>query len=129
MSIWNTLEKVAREGLNEVQERIVAFEADGGFKTLNARLQREIREQEARLAELAQRLGPNHRRQVMLWYARLEVPPGSNLQTVRQAYHRLMRRYHPDRFASDRDMEEEATRLSQELTVAYRGLRDHLEDR
>src|SRR6202012_2826457 len=29
-------------------------------------------------------------------YAALEVPPGSDFETIRKAYRRLMRKYHPD---------------------------------
>ena len=38
----------------------------------------------------------------------------------------MMRRYHPDRFTGDPDVERLATRLSQELTVAYEGLLEYL---
>ena len=37
-----------------------------------------------------------------------------------------MRKYHPDRFAARGEGERLATRVSQELTVAYEGLLEHL---
>ena len=61
------------------------------------------------------------------YYANLEVPYGSDLTTVRQSYRRLMRKYHPDNFADDPEKEAMATRLSQELSVAYRQIQSYLE--
>ena len=61
------------------------------------------------------------------YYANLEVPFGSDLKTVRKAYRRLMRKYHPDNFADDPEQEAMATRLSQELSVAYEAIKSYLE--
>lgn len=60
------------------------------------------------------------------YYANLEVPFGSDLQTVRKAYRQLMREYHPDNFADDPQKEKMATQLSQELSVAYEAIQEYL---
>ncbi|MFU8802441.1 MAG: J domain-containing protein [Bradymonadaceae bacterium] len=60
------------------------------------------------------------------YYANLEVPFGSDMETVKAAYRRLMRSYHPDRFAKDPEMEAMATRLSQELAEAYQAVESYL---
>ncbi len=59
-------------------------------------------------------------------YAALEVPYGSDLPTVREAYKRLVKKYHPDRFATDPDKMAVATKLVRELNDAYERLRRHL---
>jgi DnaJ-class molecular chaperone len=51
-------------------------------------------------------------------YRLLELPYGSGRDAVRSAHRRLLRRFHPDRFARDPDGLTDATRLSQEITAA-----------
>ena len=55
-------------------------------------------------------------------YAALEVPPGSDFETVRKSYRRLMRKYHPDLHAGTPDKNRAATDLTQRLTQAYKTL-------
>jgi DnaJ-domain-containing protein 1 len=59
------------------------------------------------------------------YYANLEVEYGADMQTVKKSYRRLMRRYHPDNFSDDPEMEELATELTQELSEAYQKVREH----
>lgn len=59
-------------------------------------------------------------------YAALEVPAGSNLETVKHSYRRLMRKYHPDLNAGSKEKQRAATDLSQRLTEAYKILEKHL---
>lgn len=59
-------------------------------------------------------------------YAALEVPPGSDLETVKRSYRRLMRKYHPDLNAGSAEKQRAATDLSQRLTEAYKTLEKHL---
>jgi DnaJ-domain-containing protein 1 len=56
------------------------------------------------------------------WYATLELEQGADLQQVRRAYRRLMKKYHPDRFANDPEKLEVATAVTRKLTEAYNGL-------
>jgi DnaJ-domain-containing protein 1 len=67
-----------------------------------------------------------HLNHIRTAYARLEVPFGSDLTTVRKAYRRLMFRYHPDRHVTDPECERLATQVSQGLTVSYSLLEKHL---
>ncbi len=60
------------------------------------------------------------------WYANLEVPYGSDLKTVKQAWRMLMKRYHPDLHSRDPKKKEIATELTQKLTEAYQGLEKRL---
>ncbi len=59
-------------------------------------------------------------------YAALEVPAGSDFETVRTSYRRLMRKYHPDLNAGSTERQKAATDLTQRLTDAYKTLEKHL---
>jgi DnaJ-domain-containing protein 1 len=59
-------------------------------------------------------------------YAALEVSPGSDFETVRRSYRRLMRKYHPDLHGGSPDKQRAATDLTQRLTDAYKTLERHL---
>lgn len=56
------------------------------------------------------------------WYGDLELEQGADLQQVRRAYRRLMKQYHPDRFANDPEKLAAATAVARRLTEAYNGL-------
>lgn len=59
-------------------------------------------------------------------YANLDCPPGSDLKTVREAWKRLMKKYHPDRFANEPKKRESATKLTALLNESYQKLETHL---
>ena len=59
-------------------------------------------------------------------YAALEVPAGSDMETVKRSYRRLMRKYHPDLNAGSKEKQRAATDLSQRLSEAYETLEKHL---
>jgi DnaJ-class molecular chaperone len=59
-------------------------------------------------------------------YAALEVPAGSDLETVKRSYRRLMRKYHPDLNAGSSEKQRAATDLTQRLTEAYKTLERQL---
>ncbi|MEQ8273515.1 MAG: DnaJ domain-containing protein [Deltaproteobacteria bacterium] len=60
------------------------------------------------------------------YYANLELPIGASAAEVKAAYRRLMRRYHPDRHATDPARTQVANELAQELRKAYEGLLEYL---
>lgn len=55
----------------------------------------------------------------------LEIVECRDEQQLRQAYRRLLKRYHPDRFASDGPRHAHATEVTRRLTLAYRTIRDY----
>src|SRR5215471_3218288 len=59
-------------------------------------------------------------------YAALEVPPGSDFETVRKSYRRLMRKYHPDLHTGSPERQRAANDLTQRLTDAYKQLEKQL---
>jgi DnaJ-domain-containing protein 1 len=58
-------------------------------------------------------------------YAALEVQPGSDFETIRKSYRRLMRKYHPDLHRSSPEAQRAATDLAQRLTESYKLLEKH----
>jgi DnaJ-domain-containing protein 1 len=59
-------------------------------------------------------------------YAALEVPAGSDFETVRKAYRRLMRKYHPDLHTGSAEKQRAANDLASRLTEAYKLLEKQL---
>ncbi len=60
------------------------------------------------------------------YYANLEVPYGSDLETVRKAWKELLRKYHPDLHSQDPDKQRLSNELVQEINSAYRELEKRL---
>ena len=61
------------------------------------------------------------------YYANLEIPYGSDLETATAAWKRLMKKYHPDRHSSDPQKQKVANELVQELNRAYDYIKNYLE--
>lgn len=135
------LMRMVRSNLNEMLDRVKSFEDRGGIKSvledvLAGREPDALREDEV---ELEGDLGAEERnytpprsedeKTIEDYYANLEVPFGADKETVKESYRRLMKRYHPDRFSDNPEMQELATELSQELTRAYRQVVDYLDKR
>jgi len=71
---------------------------------------------------------PQHK-QLLSYYANLELNPGAGADEVKRAYRDLMRRYHPDKHADDAEKYRAATDLARSLTEAYQALLAHLEQK
>lgn len=121
MSLKDRIQRAMRANLNEVLDKVSEFESEGGFRKF--------------VDPLADELGfdttppPQSKgeKTIKEYYANLEVPMGSDLETVKDSYRRLMRKYHPDRHSHDPEMEELATELSQELTRAYQAVESYIQ--
>ena len=61
------------------------------------------------------------------YYANLELPYGTGLDTVRLTWRRLVKKYHPDLHSADEQKKRTATELVQGLKRAYEELARHLE--
>lgn len=59
-------------------------------------------------------------------YRVLGAPVGSDLNTVRSCWRRLVRENHPDRFPGDPEAQSRATERLHAINDSYRRLRDHL---
>jgi len=62
-------------------------------------------------------------------YRALEVPVGSDRETVRKGYRRVMKAYHQDRFDEDPERREIAGEVSQRLNAAYETVTTYLDER
>jgi DnaJ-domain-containing protein 1 len=60
------------------------------------------------------------------YYANLELPEGATLSEVKQAYRRLVKKYHPDRYEKDPEKKEFAEKIIQRLNLAFERLEKHL---
>jgi DnaJ-domain-containing protein 1 len=68
-----------------------------------------------------------HHSKIAEYYANLEIPFNSDLRTVKSAWKRLMRKYHPDLHNKDPQKVQIAEKLTQRLNLAYSELKDYLE--
>jgi DnaJ-domain-containing protein 1 len=59
-------------------------------------------------------------------YAALELPTGSDFETVRRSYRTLMRKYHPDHHTQSPEKQRAANEVAQRLTEAYKVLEKKL---
>jgi len=62
-------------------------------------------------------------------YRALEVPVGSDRETVKNGYRRVMKAYHQDRFDEDPERREIAGEVSQRLNAAYDTVTTYLDER
>lgn len=60
------------------------------------------------------------------WYRTLELEPGATLEEVRKSYRRLLKQYHPDKFAKDPEKYKVATEVTRNITIAYEGITELL---
>lgn len=57
------------------------------------------------------------------WLRTLELAPDATQEEIRKSYRRLMRKYHPDRWASDEEKFRTASEVARKITEAYNGLK------
>ncbi len=53
------------------------------------------------------------------YYKALEVPEGADFATIKKAYRKMMKVYHPDLYVNDQEKFEMAKEVSQQLNEAY----------
>lgn len=94
-----------KDRAEEAWER--AFEA---AKARSARAGQPMPQMDPRLARLR-------------WLRTLELGPEATQDEIRRSYRKLMRKYHPDRFASDPEKYKAATEVARKITEAYNGLK------
>jgi|AP45_3_1055517.scaffolds.fasta_scaffold27654_3 DnaJ-domain-containing protein 1 len=120
MDLKEKLARAARANLNQLLDAIKEFdsEEDGpqeGFEHIGGGPGKTNYEQPKSASEKTLRD----------YYANLEVEYGADMETVKASYRRLMRKYHPDKFAANDEMQSLSTELTQELTVAYQAIENY----
>ncbi len=53
------------------------------------------------------------------YYEALEIKKGASAEEIKQAYRQVMKKYHPDKFASDPEKQKYAEQLAQKINDAY----------
>lgn len=53
------------------------------------------------------------------FYQALEIPIGADFEEIKLAYKKVIKKYHPDRFAQDPEKQQAALQLSQKINEAY----------
>ena len=139
------LDRAARAGDGDDDRESRRSPGDGDFAGMSAEeLAAEIENRRRAREEVDELLGGKRRRAetpprrpapprtaagddaIRRAYASLEVPAGSDFETVRKSYRRLMRKYHPDLHGGSPEKSRAATDLTQRLTQAYKTLEKHL---
>jgi DnaJ-domain-containing protein 1 len=127
------------EGLSEEERRVIDDEVEkdtvGTKAGKRARQVRDAAEEMwDRAFEASQRAAGNRpprqrssEAERLRWYRTLELEPGASLEEIRKSYRRLLKQYHPDRFAKDPEKYKVATEVTRNITVAYDGLTTLLE--
>lgn len=114
--------RTMRANLNGLLDRIREIDDHGGIKTI---LEQGLNEGFETIGQPPQRAN-SQEKTIRDYYANLEVEFGADMDTVKASYRNLMRKYHPDRYTNDPEMERMATQLSQELTRAYQAVESYL---
>jgi len=136
VSLRKRIVNVARAELKNAAKKAAGlFDGSGGEddRLVDEELERMQREEAAGRAKTG--ANPKTKRggvvvetaEIRRYYANLELPIGAPVAEVKASYRRLMRRYHPDLHHGDNEKAQVATRLAQELRVAYEGLIAYLD--
>lgn len=60
-------------------------------------------------------------------YENLQVPYGSDLDTVKKKYKSLLRKHHPDQFAQDPQLYQRATEITKKLNESFQRIKEYHE--
>lgn len=120
MSIKERFSRALRANLNEFLDAVTEFENSGGVRQYLDPLSEDLG------FDLPPPRKINGQKTLRDYYANLEVPFGSDMNTVKDSYKKLMRKYHPDRHSENAETEALATDLSQEITRAFQAIESYL---
>ncbi len=125
MDLKERLKRAARANLNSVLDAIKEVEDRGGIGKIFEDKFPEGFETIGSPSDHVQPPKSGTDKTLRDYYANLEVEYGADMATVKASYRKLMRKYHPDKFAHDDDMQQLSTELSQELTRAYQAIESY----
>lgn len=127
MSVFSRIAKILRANFN-LNVRKNDKPVDGSFYEEYQKRKRSG-QQSGRRADFNFEEGVNTSGQdseLAQYYANLEVPYGSDLETVTRAWKALLKKYHPDMHSTDPEKQAIANDLVQQLNHAYKMLEKHL---
>jgi DnaJ-domain-containing protein 1 len=108
-----------RYGLDELTDEQLEAELERR-RLSRERVRARVNESARRPPDPPRAAPPTKTDEIRRSYAALEVPYGSDFDTVRKAYRTLMRKYHPDRQGGSAEKQKAANELASRLTEAYR---------
>lgn len=125
MDLKERLKRAARASANTVLDAIKEVEDRGGIGAIFEDNFPEGFEQIGQATNQVTQPKSSSDKTLRDYYANLEVEYGADMETVKISYRNLMRKYHPDKFAHDDNMQELSTQLTQEITSAYRAIESY----
>ena len=117
MSVFSRVFRILRANLSPGKDRDLFDDQDFQNIFTNGRGARDRSSQSGEAPK-----APKRDPELSRYYANLEVPYGSDLETVRKAWKTLLRKYHPDLHSGDPDKARVANELVQGLNHAYEQL-------
>lgn len=126
MSLTRRLKRILRAHLGTVRSDPADFQADPSARTSYHRTSHEQAQSDgsASPSPSSSDVPPD----VAKAYRALEVPVGSDRDTVKNAYRDLMKKYHQDRFPDDEEKREIAGTVSKRINKAHDRLIEYLGD-
>ena len=112
MDVWIRLDRLVRSWTRAYHDGDP--DLDDAWDELERYLQKEMPRSSAPAGN--RRTLPREIRQA---FHDLELPEGSDLETVRRSYRQLLLRYHPDRHEGNPDVRSTAVEITQRLSLAY----------
>ena len=116
MSLLGRLGKIVRSQVESLREE--KFNSDNSYNDKRTRYKKSSEDYSPLTNDVA-----DSKEQVYL--ANLELEKFTSMDEVKKAHRRLMKKYHPDLHAGDKDKEAYAEKICSQLNVAY----DYFEDK
>jgi len=133
--LFRRIRRATRASLNDLKRRTFGSEDKSLSELSDAELEEELLRRRRRRARGRSGGAPRREddtpqaKQVLQWYANLELEPGASLEEIEEAYKRLMKKYHPDKHQGDPEKYRAATELAQSLTRAFQALSERAQKR
>jgi hypothetical protein len=116
MEVFNRLFQIFRSNIDHGRDRTAST---GGEKASN-------RHDRARNYNGGNgKINDNADPRIAAYFANLEIPYGSDLETVRGSWKRLVKQFHPDLHSSDPEKQKVANELVQGLNIAFDEIRKY----
>lgn len=121
MSLFSRIRRIIQANLSFHREDKIEID-----ESVYEEMGRSHREHTAKQNATAGKSGIAVDPELARFYANLEVPYGSDLETVTKSWKRLLRQYHPDMHSDDPEKQQIANQLVQELNRSYEELKKRL---
>ncbi len=126
-TIWNRVKRLVRSKVQNPDNPFAnpRTKADEEWKKYWDDADSGYRSSEENSSDFRANAGSD-KRKIASHYKVLELEEGASWDEVREAYRRLIKTYHPDKFGLDPEKQEAANEIMQGLNEAYAALEEHL---